>query len=186
MMRHKAAMAFFLCPFFSQVALGETSVACKQAIQEQWDAFYAVYEAVTKECKSQNAILETQGFPSCVNLCSEKTIKELPTASTEISVRIGNSTMGSSPYGSMMGSPGGPPSNFVQQQPNDNDTFEEATVGSGEKLYITFEVKLKKQLQPTVRVECSNPLNSPIVKDFANTILSSPWIQEKYKQACGN
>jgi hypothetical protein len=192
MICRKAATALIFCTLLSQPAFGETSVACKQAIQDQWDAFYAIFQAVTKECQSQNTVLEAQGFPNCVSLCSEKTLKELPTPSTEVSVRIGNSTLGSSPYGSMgsatgtmSGTSGTQASNLLQEQSNDNTAQEEATVGSSEKLYITFEVKLKVPLQPTMRVECSNPLNSPIVKDFANAILSSPWIQEKYKKACG-
>lgn len=181
-----------LLSLMSARAHGEPTVQCQQSILEQWDAFYAIYNAVSQECQRQNSVLSEQGFPSCVELCSEKAIKELAAPSTEVSVRIGNSTMGSSPYGSMygmggsMGGMGGTGSiNSASNGATSTASANNFLASSSDKLIISFEVRLKYPLAPTVRVECTNPLNSPIVQTFASTILSSPWAQNKYKAACG-
>jgi hypothetical protein len=185
------ALLLGLAPLSAYAAESDSpiSLSCQQAINAQWNAYLAIFNAVTETCKTQNAELKKQGFPHCATLCTDKAIKVLASPSTEISIKVGNESSKSS-YGNMTGMPstGGTPAATLQSVTK--RTLEASSLTENvdvpEKIYISATVTLKIPMGPTTTVECTNPINNPTVRDFASAILNSTWAQERYRKACGS
>ena len=150
---------------------------CTEAVYEQVEAYLVVTRAITAECIRTNELNKASGYPHCHGLCIESIVEEFLAGKFTAEFKIGNKSF------SMPGT-GFPriPSIPTNPRPTPFENREQSFMEND----VTFELNLKIEVPLNTKktVKCFSPILHPSLNKFAEAILYSEKVAEKYNDAC--
>jgi hypothetical protein len=172
-------------------------------VEEQVDVFLHVFLAAFERiCAEQNAALAAAGMLHCGSLCVENLVRSLEGPDVQVEVSVISESWEESQV--VIGGTNGfyPAQNEEHGRGHSGDHDErdrsdagqntdfESDITDSEDSWsqspVRFSVNLTMnvQLAPDETVTCVNPLMSPVAAQFAEMVLTAPWVLERFTRAC--
>lgn len=166
----------------------KVNLSCDDVIGHQLDAFKIVVNSVAEACQLTNRQQDEAGFPHCGTLCMTKFIRKIESNSIKVDASVSVTkrfpTEPSSPT----------PRSYSSSMPKSSSSmygslpYSMGGMGSYNREGVTFKVGITVNipLGPTDTLECINPMFSQVVNNFSQTLITAPWVIDKFEDACSD